>query len=58
MTGVEWQAKWMQQSPKNVERALRDLQRVLGIVNTDPVWVRAISEVKSRYGAFKHESPD
>lgn len=46
--------QWMQQSPKNVERAVRDLQRVLGIINTDPVWVRAVSEVKSRYGAFKH----
>ena len=44
--------QWMQKSPKNVERALRDLQRVLGIVNTDPMWVRAVSEVKSRYGAF------
>jgi hypothetical protein len=50
--------QWMQQSPKHVERALRDLQRVLGIVNTDPVWVRAVSEVKSRYGAFKHGSPE
>jgi hypothetical protein len=50
--------QWMQQSPKHVERALRDLQRVLGIINIDPVWVRAVSEVKSRYGAFKHGIPE
>lgn len=46
--------QWMQQSPKNVERAVRDLQRVLGIIHNDPVWVRAVLEVKLRYGAFKH----
>jgi hypothetical protein len=50
--------QWMQQSPKHVERALRDLQRVLGIINIDLVWVRAVSEVKSRYGAFKHGIPE